>query len=81
MGWHVHHQDGKYNIWSTIVDNYFWEEWVDEDTIIFVFQEQARKDARKRAVEALTSARENGFCSVRIKPYRCTPELVEEMQR
>jgi hypothetical protein len=37
LGWHVHYLNGKYNIWSTVVDAYLIEEWTDEDEIIKTF--------------------------------------------
>ena len=72
MAWHVHHKNGKFNIWSTFVDDYVLTEWVDEKVIIEAFKQKAEKDAVELAKEKMQRAKENG-CSA-YKPARCDPK-------
>jgi hypothetical protein len=71
MGWHVHFKNGKYNIWSTVVDDYILKEWVDPKIIIAAYVEKAAEDAAKDAIELIKLATENKGCSVRFKNFQC----------
>lgn len=62
MGWHVHYKDGKFNIWSTIVDEYILEDWTTEEVIIQAFQEKVAEDTKRRAEFAINMAKRDG-CS------------------
>lgn len=71
MGWHVHFKNGKFNIWSTIVDDYVLSEWVDESMIIQVYKERAIIDAERDAEELIKNARKNNGCSIPFPIFRC----------
>ena len=79
MGWHVHHIEGKFNIWSTVVDDYLLTEWVDAEMIEQVYVEKAVEEAKEMAKENVDEARK-GFCSVRLTPFKCTPEWCEQIR-
>ena len=76
MVWHVHHKDGKYQIWSTVVDAYILSEWVSEEVIEQAYVEDAIEDAKKTAKMNIDRAREF-YCSAML-PFRCDPKEVEE---
>uniref|UniRef100_A0A6M3MD42 Uncharacterized protein n=1 Tax=viral metagenome TaxID=1070528 RepID=A0A6M3MD42_9ZZZZ len=80
MGWHVHHIDGKFNIWSTVVDDYLLTEWVGAEIIEQVFVEKAIEKAKEAAKRDMEEARK-GFCSVRLTPFKCNPEWCEQIRR
>jgi len=69
MVWHVHRKNGKYNIWSTIIDAYVLSEWVDEDIVIEVYKEKAIERAIDVAKKNIDRAKEFG-CSA-MEPLRC----------
>ena len=70
MGWHVHHKDGKYQIWSTVVDAYLLKEWVDDPEVIeAAFIEVATERAKANAAEHMRRAKEH-YCSAYL-PARC----------
>ena len=71
MVWHVHYKDGKYQIWSTVVDAYILTEWVNADMIEQVYIERDTKRAKVMAKRNLDMAREFG-CSA-ISYFRCDP--------
>ena len=73
MGRHVHYKNGKFNIWSTVIDAYELREWVDEATIIEAFKELAVERAVTEAKEMIAEAKENDGCSVRFG-FRCAKE-------
>ena len=74
MARHVHFKDGKFNLWSTIIDAYELSEWVDEPTIIQAYKEIAIEQATRDAKEGIEAAKRNGGCSVRFEQFRCKKE-------
>lgn len=77
MVWHVHHKDGKYQIWSTVVDAYILREWVSAEVVEQVYVERAIEDAKKVARLNMERAREF-YCSAML-PSRC--ELQNYMKK
>ena len=73
MGRHIHFKDGKFNLWSTVIDSYELSEWVDEETVIQAFMEIEAERAKEIAKEAVKIAKEYG-CSVRLPTFRCSRE-------
>lgn len=75
MGWHIHTRDGKFNIWSTVVDGYILEDWVSEDEVKKAYVgfrvEDARKEAGVTAERMVTRAKGTGFCGSLL---RCDPQ-------
>lgn len=71
MGRHVHFKDGKFNIWSTIIDAYELKEWVSEEVIVEAFKELAVTRAIKEAKELCLHARNNNGCSIPYADFRC----------
>lgn len=69
MVWHVHHKDGKYQIWSTIVDAYILTHWVDQEVILEAYVERSRADILVIAHANIDRAKEHG-CSAML-PFRC----------
>ncbi len=69
MVWHVHCKDGKYRIWSTVVDAYILNEWVDAEMIEQVYVEGAIEDAKKIAKANIDRAKE--FSCSAMLPLRC----------
>lgn len=69
MVWHVHFKDGKFNIWSTIIDEYILTEWVSENVIIEVYQEKAKEEAKETAQINIDHAKKHK-CSAML-PFRC----------
>lgn len=62
MGRHVHYKDGKFNLWSTVTDEYELAEWVDEETIVQAFVEIEVERAKELAKKAIEMAKKHG-CS------------------
>lgn len=75
MGWHVHHKDGKYQIWSTIVDAYILSEWVSAEVIEQAYVERAIENAKNTAKGNMERAREF-YCSAMF-PFRCESQNSE----
>lgn len=69
MVWHVHHKDGKYRIWSTIVDAYILSEWVSTEVIEQAYIERAIESAKEAAKLNMDRAVEF-YCSAML-PFRC----------
>ena len=69
MVWHVHYKEGKYQIWSTIVDAYILTHWVDKNIILEAYAERARADALVIAHANIDRAKEH-WCSA-TPPFRC----------
>lgn len=76
MGWHVHTKNGKFNIWSTICDEYLLKEWVSEQEVRQAYCEYGGEI--NEAIEAINRAKEFGFCSCRIIRSRCTDKETED---
>jgi hypothetical protein len=70
MGRHVHFKNGKFNLWSTVIDRYELSEWVDEETIIQAFVEIAVDRAKDNAKHQIQMAKKHG-CSA-LLPIRCS---------
>lgn len=85
MGWHIHTKDGKFNIWSTIVDDYILEEWVSEEEVKQMYVDNLVTDTKKRAEEnadeMIKNAKKSGFCGIPYVNMRCDPETLEEIRR
>lgn len=76
MGWHVHHKDGKFAIWSTITDAYI-TPWETRKLIIEYYKDRAVKRAEWDAIINIESAEKHG-CSA-MQPFRCsTEEMIEK---
>jgi len=71
MGRHIHYKDGKFNIWSTIIDAYELKEWVPQEGIVEAFVQLATEEAAFRANEACAAAIINNGCSIRFQQFRC----------
>lgn len=71
MGWHVHFKDGKFNIWSTIVDSYLLTEWVDEEAIVQAYREHALKDAEEAARKNIHEAKYGIRGCSALEPFKC----------
>lgn len=71
MGRHVHYKDGKFNLWSTVIDRYELKEWVPVEGIVAALVQVAVEDATMRAHEACAAAVENNGCSIRFPSFRC----------
>lgn len=69
MGWHIHYKDGKYQIWSTVVDDYLLKDWVSAEVIEQAYIEQATERAKASAKRSMERAREH-YCSAHL-PIRC----------
>ena len=72
MGNHIHFKDGKYAIWSTIVDQYT-TEWTDDETyIVSVWLQMEIYRALNSLKSLLPNARKHG-CSI-AHGFRCSKE-------
>lgn len=69
MGWHVHHKDGDFAIWSTIVDAYI-TPFTSERQVIALYAYQAMKEAEETAKKNIEEARKTG-CSVIYSNFKC----------
>jgi hypothetical protein len=69
MSWHVHYKDGKFNVWSSVVDAYILPEWTTDLAIENLYAEHAAKEALRVARENIANARGDG-CSL-LRPFRC----------
>ena len=85
MGWHIHTKNGKFNIWSTIIDDYILNGWGTEEEVKKIYIERRLKEAtesiKKDADELFRDAVKDGFCSVFYVNMHCTPESVKEIQK
>jgi hypothetical protein len=74
MGWHIHFKNGKYAIWSTIVDDYV-TTWGSEQEIKQYYIRKRLQDFAKQVIqdseEVTKQARENNGCSVPYINIRC----------
>ncbi len=68
MVWHVHYKDGKYAVWSTIIDDYI-TRWGSVDEVKSFYIEKAMEEAEETAMINIQNAKKDG-CSA--QPYfRC----------
>lgn len=83
MGWHIHTKKGKFNIWSTVVDEYLLLNWVDEATIRDVYVNLRLQEEKKRInddiEEVVKNAKESGFCG--LSYMRCEPKTFNYILR
>jgi len=83
MGWHIHTKDGKFNIWSTIVDEYILSEWVTEQEVKKAYIE-GRLEVYKQSLEMdanvmINNAKASGFCGLAF--MQCKPKVFEQVRR
>ena len=80
MGWHIHMKDNKFNIWSTVLDDYIIDQWVSEDYVRSVYVEclvnEAEDKIKADAVEMIKNAKE-GFCGLSYS--RCNPKVIDQI--
>jgi hypothetical protein len=66
MGWHIHLKNGKYAIWSTVIDDYI-TTWGTEGQIVILYTKMALEEYRKRikndVKESIERAKANKGCS------------------
>jgi hypothetical protein len=83
MGLHIHIKNGKFNIWSTVTDSYFFASWVNEETVKKTYIDSRIYEENKRATEAATemvaNAKTSGFCG--LEYMKCEPKTFEKLRR
>ena len=74
MGWHIHFKNGKYAIWSTIVDDYV-TTWGSEKEVREYYIRKRLQDCAKQIIQdskdLTKQAKENNGCSVPYVNARC----------
>jgi len=73
LGYHVHFKDGKFAVWSTIVDAYV-TDWCDQLAIFNFFRDRAVERAIVGARDKIMRAKEQG-CSA-LLPARHSREEI-----
>ena len=83
MGYHVHQRtDGKFNLWSTVVDDYVLDKWLSEKEFVKDAVGFLELDVQ-RIIEKVESQVENAKkdgCSAYL-PIRCSREEIEKTRR
>jgi hypothetical protein len=76
LGQHIHFKDGKFNVWSTMVDAYVMQKWLPKDEFMkeYIATELyfKYKEILESMIEGMTSAETNNGCSIPYPTLRCT---------